>query len=100
MQELFEDTAQSPTKINNPYGPEITNEEVTMAIKRIKDGKLPGPDEVHGEILNLLESHEITALTKLFNNIYYETCYLPKDWLLSIFIPLPKKANARKCEEH
>ena len=99
MQELFEDPTRTTLEMNNPYGPEITNEEVEMAIKRLKDGKSPGPDDVHGEILKLLETPQITAITRLFNNIY-ETGHLPKDWLLSIFIPIPKKNNTRKCEDH
>ena len=72
MQELFEYTVGTPPEINNLYSPEITNDEVKMAIKRLKDGKTPALDDVHGEILKLLEpsSPQITVLTKLLNNIY------------------------------
>ncbi|CAG9827602.1 unnamed protein product [Diabrotica balteata] len=58
VQELFDDAARSPTDINNPYGPELTKEEVTIAIKQIKDGKSTGPDKVHGKC----EEHRLISL--------------------------------------
>lgn len=42
--------SRTPPEINNPYGPEITNEEVEKAIKRL--WKSLGPDDVYGAILN------------------------------------------------
>lgn len=78
---------KNTTRNKKSYDPEVTNEEVEKSIKWFKDGKSPGPDDVHGEIRKL---PEITILTKLVYNIC-ETEHLPKDWLLPIFIPISKK---------
>lgn len=38
------------------------------------------------------------VLTKLLNQIY-KSGNIPRDWLKSDFIPIPKKANAHTCED-
>lgn len=69
------------------------------AVRDMKAGKAAGPDEVHGELLKTLHDDDhLTVLTSLFNKIY-RTGQLPQDWLQSTFIPLPKKPNAKRCEE-
>ncbi|KAJ8938736.1 hypothetical protein NQ318_011907 [Aromia moschata] len=77
----------------------ITQEEVESVIKRLKNNKAPGPDQIHGEVLKLLGPEQIKLLTNLFNKIYTGG-QMPNYWLLSTFIPLPKKANATKCSDH
>lgn len=48
----------------------------------------------------------IAILHKLFNKIYmilvdiYDIGLYPVQWLKSTFISLPKKKNAKKCEDH
>lgn len=56
-------------------------------------------DNVDEEILKLLEDYQISAHTKV-NNRKFKAGNLTKDWRLSIFIPIPKKNNASKCEDH
>lgn len=79
-------------------GPEITKEEVIHAIKITKDGKAAGPDELPSEILKLIEEENIHSLTDLFNTIY-RTGIIPREWLLSAFVTIPKKHNARQCTD-
>lgn len=78
-------------------GPSITKEEIEKAIYNIKNNKAAGPDGIPSEIL--LDERGIAALHKIFNFIY-DTGHYPEQWLCSTFIPLPKKSNARKCEDH
>jgi len=47
----------------------------------------------------LTNSTCITRLTKLFNTIY-DTGHIPNDWLQSTFVAIPKKPNAKKCNEY
>ncbi|CAH2235401.1 jg5969 [Pararge aegeria aegeria] len=68
------------------------------ALRRAKKGKSSGPDDVHIEVIQLIEEQNIDALV-IFLNAVYDTGHLPKDWLASTFITLPKKANAKKCAE-
>ena len=74
-------------------------EEIKRAIHNSKNNRTVGMDEVPGEIFKLLDEGGIVVLQRLFNNIY-ESGQYPTQWLSSIFIPLPKKNNARECENH
>lgn len=70
-----------------------------MAIKGVKN-KAVAPYLVPRDIPKLVEYEQLNVLTSLFNNIY-NTGYLLKDWLVSIFIPFPKKKeNAVNCSNH
>lgn len=80
-------------------GPSITKAEIEKAIHNSKDNKATGPDGIPSEILKMLDEGSIEVLHKIFN-IVYETGQYPRQWLSSTFIPLPKKNNARKCEDH
>ena len=80
-------------------GPEIMKEEVRHSIKLAKNGKAAGPDEVYADLLKLLNDEGVDMITKLFNAIY-RTGFIPPDWLKSTFIAIPKKTNARRCEDY
>lgn len=80
-------------------GPKITTTEVLHAIKHMKNKKASGPDEVTVDLLKLIEEDQIKLSVELFNMIY-DTGIIPEEWLLSIFIPIPKKLNAKECSEH
>lgn len=80
-------------------GPPITRAEIERAIQTLKNNKAPGPDEIPAELIKLLDDKGVAVLRKLFNRIY-ETGQYPLQWLSSTFIPLPKKNNAKKCEDH
>lgn len=79
-------------------GPEITFAEVKRAIDLAKNRKAVGPDEVPIEILKLLDNNNIALLTNFFNSVY-NTGQMPDDWLMSTFVTLPKKPNAKSCDE-
>ena len=100
MEELFEDeNVDTVPAVTDEEGPIITREEVESAIKRLKNNKAPGPDQIHEEVLKLLDPEQIKLLTNLFNKIYTGG-QIPNDWLMLTFIPLPKKSNATKCSDH
>lgn len=100
MEELFSDrNYQVEIDEQAESGPDITREEVRSEINRLKNNKPSGLDEIHSKVLKLLEDEQIEIVTRLSNRIY-ETSKLPEDWYLYVFITLPKKPNAKKCEEH
>lgn len=78
--------------------PDILKSELQRAIKNSKNGKSAGPDEIHIETLKLLDEENLDPLLKLIQQIY-ETSNIPKDWLASVFVPLPKKSSAKRCNE-
>lgn len=48
----------------------MDQKQMMKSIKQLKDGKSVLPDEMHADILKLLNDSEITVLIKGFNNIY------------------------------
>ena len=78
--------------------PGILHSEVRKALSEIKTRKASGPDDICPDILKLIEDENIHILVQLFNDIY-NSGYIPRDWLKSTFIPIPKKPGARKCAE-
>lgn len=80
-------------------GPEILKEELLKALKETKNGKATGPDDLCVEILKLLDDENISLLLKLFNRIY-NTGEVPRQWLQSTFVTLPKKSNSKRCSEY
>lgn len=96
---LFQDERVDGPDMNADSGPPITADEVRKSAEQMKDGKAPGPDDLHAEFLKMLDEDGIKWLTKLFNYIY-STGDIPRDWLKSTFIPIPKKASAKKCEDY
>lgn len=102
IEELFDDEKEKKQHtdcIPNETGPDITKEEIVYALKTAKEGKSPGPDELPIELLKIIETEYIDILVKLFNQIY-KSGVIPKEWLVSTFICLPKKVNARECSDH
>jgi hypothetical protein len=76
----------------------IMIEEVVRAMAQIKKDKSPGPDNIYGEFLKLLDEEGVSWLTKLFNRIY-NSGSLPHIWLKTTFVTLPKKPSAKRCDD-
>ena len=65
------------------------------AIKKLKNNKATGTDLIAAEMLKSLDDGPIEKLTQLYNEIYW-----PKDLKESIFITIPKKPKASRCQEY
>jgi len=57
---------------------------------------ISGPDDLPEDVLELSSTCPVTIL---FNKIY-ETGIIPEEWCRSTFVAIPKKQNAKKCEDH
>lgn len=98
--DMFTDDSRSILKpIDTLEGHSILKQEVWNALKRAKIGKSSGPDGIHIEVLKLILEDNIDGIVELMN-LVYETGELPKDWLVSTFVTLPKKSNAKKCQDY
>ena len=78
---------------------EITTTEVKAAIKKLKVNKATGPDNIPTECLKALDDANILHLTSLCNHIY-KSGHIPDELVRSVFIRIPKKANAMECGEY
>lgn len=76
--------------------PSILTEEVKKALNSIKDRKSPGHDEIPIELLKECGEEGIETLKRLCQNIW-DNKQWPKDWKRSIYVPIPKKGDAREC---
>ena len=72
---------------------------MVKAIKSMPKGKAAGPDEVTIELIQALDDLGAEWMTKIANKNYDEG-HFPTDMSRSVFITLPKKAGATKCELH
>ena len=99
MGELYADDRVTRPEINDASGPSITSTEVKHAIKKLKNNKATGTDLIAAEMLKALEDGPLGKLTQLCNEIY-DTGYWPKELKESIFIPIPKKPKATRCQEY
>ena len=77
-------------------GTSITQDEISEAIKKMKDRKTTDIDEIPTECLKALDTSSLEILTDLFNKIY-KTGYIPNDLAQSIFVLIPKKPKAIEC---
>lgn len=97
---MFDDTRDESIYENENneelMGPEIIQSEVENALRAMKNGKAPGHDDVYAEVLKIMDPR---MLTDLFNKIY-KMEQIPKDWMKSIFVAIPKKNQAKNCGDY
>ena len=77
-------------------GPIIIKEEVSAAIKDMKNNKAEGVDGIPAEMLKSLGDRAVQVFTSLCQNIYNKGEW-PDDFLESIIITIKKKPNATEC---
>ena len=70
-----------------------------LGMSTLKKGKSAGVDEIPGELITILDVNSKNELLKLSNMIYRNGDW-PDDFTRSNMIPLEKKTNTNKCEEH
>ena len=100
IEELYQDNrGPPPTIINEDEGLPILEDEVRIALKKMKSGKASGPDEIPSELITALGEIGVEEVTKLLNSIY-DTGKIPDDFKKSVYIALPKKPGTVECDQH
>ena len=61
--------------------------------------KASGGDGIPAELFQILKDDAVKALHSLCQQIG-KTQQCPQDWKRSVFIPIPKKGNAKKCSNY
>ena len=76
-----------------------TSAEVAKALGKLKNGKAPGSSNILPEMLKAGGRVEefTTMIADLVHRIWEER-RVPKEWVDSILIPIPKKGNLRSCD--
>ena len=79
--------------------PEILECEVKWALESITKNKASGGDGIPVELFQILEDDAVKVLYFICQQIW-KTQQQPQDWKRSVFIPIPKKGNARECSNY
>ena len=79
--------------------PDILECEVWWALESITMNKASGGDGIPVELFQILKDDAVKVLHSICQQIW-ETQQWPQDWKMSVFIPIPKKGNAKKCSNY
>ena len=72
---------------------------VKWALGRITTNKTSGGDGIPVELFQILKDNAVKVLHSICQQIW-KTQQWPQDWKRSVFIPIPKKGNAKKCSNY
>ena len=61
--------------------------------------KASGGDGIPVELFQILKDDAVKELHSLYQKIW-KTQQWPQDWKRSVFIPIPKKGNAKECSNY
>ena len=61
--------------------------------------KASGGDGIPAELLQILKEYAVKMLHSVCQQIW-KTQQCPQDWKRSVFIPIPKKGNAKECSDY
>ena len=79
--------------------PGILECEVKWALGSITMNKASGGDGIPVELFQILKDDAVKVLNSIHQQIW-KTQQWPQDWKRSVFIPVPKKGNARECPNY
>ena len=79
--------------------PDILECEVKWALRSIITNKARGGDGIPIELFKILKDDAIKVLHSICQHIW-KTQQWPRDWKRSVFIPIPKKGNAKECSNY
>ena len=75
---------------------DILEPEVKWALESITTNKAIGGDKIPAELFQIFKDDAVKVLHSIYQQIW-KTQQWPQDWKMSVFIPIPKKGNAKEC---
>ena len=79
--------------------PDILECELKWALGRIITNNASGGDGILAELFQILKDDAVEVLHSICQQIW-KTQQWPQDWERSVFIPIPKKDNAKECSNY
>ena len=79
--------------------PDILECEVKWALGSITTSKGSGGDGIPAELFQILKDNAVKVLYSICQQVG-KTQQCPQDWKRSVFIPIPKKGNAKECSNY
>ena len=85
--------------MNTHLEPDILECEVKWALESITMNKASGGDGIPVELFQILKDHAVKVLCSICQQVW-KTQQWPQDWKRLVFIPIPKKGNAKECSNY
>ena len=79
--------------------PDILEREVKWTLGSMTTNKASGDDGIPVELFQILKDDAVKVLHSIFQQIW-KTQQWPQDWKRTVFIPIPKKGNAKECSNY
>ena len=79
--------------------PDILDCEVKWPLESNITNKASGGDGIPVELFQILKDDAVKVVHSIFQQIWI-TQQWPQDWKRSVFIPIPKKGNAKECSNY
>ena len=79
--------------------PDILECEVKWVLESIITNKASGGNGIPVELFQILKDDAVKVLHSICQQIW-KTKQWPQDWKRSVFIPIPKKGNAKECSNY
>ena len=79
--------------------PDILECEVKWALESITTNKASGGDGIAVELFEILKDDAVKVQHSVYQQIW-KTQQWPQGWKRSVFIPIPKKGNAKECSNY
>ena len=79
--------------------PDILACEVKWTLESIAMDKASGGDGIPVELFQILKDDAAKVLHSVCQQVW-KTQQWPQDWKRSVFIPIPKKGNAKECSNY
>ena len=87
---------QITTDVITHLEPDILEWEIKWPLGSITMNKASGGDVIPIELFQILKDGAVNMLHPICQQIW-KTQQWPQDWKRSVFIPIPKKGNAKEC---
>ena len=101
-EELYKKEIHDPDNHNGVIThlePDILECEVKWALGCITMNKASGGDGIPVELFQILKDDAVKVLHSISQQIW-NTQQWPRGWKWSVFIPIPKKGNAKECSNY
>ena len=79
--------------------PDVLECEVKWTLRRITMNKASEGDGIPVELFQILQDDAVKVLYSVWQQIWKAQTW-PQDWKRSVFIPIPKKGNAKECSNY
>ena len=101
-EELYKKDLHNPDNHNGlitDLEPDILECKVKWALGSITKNKASGDDRIPVKLFQILKDDAVKVLHSICQQIW-KTQQWPQDWIRSVFIPIPRKDNAKECSNY